>query len=263
MSDNENPYQQPQSELIANSGASGELLSTPNSRAIGDGWRWIADGFSLFKMAPGTWIGAGILCLILFFVMAFIPIIGGIAAMLLMPVFLAGFMLGCESLNNGDGMEIGVIFAGFKQNTGQLVLVGVIYFILYIIAFIPLLLIAGSSFFAMMTASADPEAIQDVTFGASFFIGILISMALYVPVVMTYWFAPALVSLNNMSAVEAMKMSFSGCLKNIMPFLWYGIIAIILYFLSIIPLGLGLLVFLPTVIASVYTGYRSIFINAD
>ena len=77
---------------------------------------------------------------------------------------------------------------------------------------------------------------------------------------MMIWFAPALVILNDMGAVEAMKRSFSGCIKNILPFLLYGVIAMVLVILGMIPLFLGLLVVIPVLTAAIYTSYKDIFL---
>ena len=43
---------------------------------------------------------------------------------------------------------------------------------------------------------------------------------------MLNWFAPALVALRGATAVDAMKASFMSCLRNWVPFLVYGLIAI-------------------------------------
>jgi hypothetical protein len=43
---------------------------------------------------------------------------------------------------------------------------------------------------------------------------------------MLNWFAPALVALRGATAVAAMKASFLSCLRNWVPFLVYGLIAI-------------------------------------
>ncbi len=56
-----------------------------------------------------------------------------------------------------------------------------------------------------------------------------------------------------------MKMSFSGCLKNILPFLLYGVVALVMFFIGAIPVGLGLLVVMPVITASMYTAYRDIY----
>jgi uncharacterized membrane protein len=59
----------------------------------------------------------------------------------------------------------------------------------------------------------------------------------------------------------AFKLSFSGCLKNVMPFLWYGIILIPLGFVATIPFGLGWLFLAPILVCSIYAGYRDIFLE--
>jgi uncharacterized membrane protein len=58
-----------------------------------------------------------------------------------------------------------------------------------------------------------------------------------------------------------MKQSFSGCLKNIVPFLLYGAILLVLSVLASLPLLLGWLVLGPVLAASLYTGYRDIYIK--
>jgi uncharacterized membrane protein len=67
------------------------------------------------------------------------------------------------------------------------------------------------------------------------------------------------VALDNISALAAMRMSFVGCLKNVLPFLLYGIVMLILSFLAAIPVGLGFLILFPVMMASMYTSYRDIF----
>ena len=59
-----------------------------------------------------------------------------------------------------------------------------------------------------------------------------------------------------------MGQSFRACLKNIVPFLLYGIVFFFLFVLAAIPLGLGFLVVIPVLIASIYTSYRDVFYRA-
>jgi uncharacterized membrane protein len=76
---------------------------------------------------------------------------------------------------------------------------------------------------------------------------------------MAYWFAPALIAMEGMSALSAMKLSFLGCLRNILPFLLYGVLALVMFFIGAIPVGLGLLVVMPVMTASMYTAFRDIY----
>jgi uncharacterized membrane protein len=80
-----------------------------------------------------------------------------------------------------------------------------------------------------------------------------------VPVFMAIWFAPALVVFHQFGAMEALKASFDGCLKNIVPFLVQGVILLVASIVASIPFGLGWLVLGPVSFASVYTAYRDIY----
>ncbi len=59
-----------------------------------------------------------------------------------------------------------------------------------------------------------------------------------------------------------MKTSFTACLRNIVPFLVYGVVIMVLSIVAAKPFGLGFLVLGPVVIASIYTAYRDIFFAA-
>jgi uncharacterized membrane protein len=58
-----------------------------------------------------------------------------------------------------------------------------------------------------------------------------------------------------------MKASFIACLKTIVPFLVYSVIALLLALIASIPFGLGWLVLGPVMAASLYTSYRDIFFD--
>ena len=98
-----------------------------------------------------------------------------------------------------------------------------------------------------------------VSLGITFVLGSLVVMALSIPIYMALWFAPALVVLHDMEPAAAMKASFVACLRNTLPFLLYSVILTLLSLLALIPVGLGLLLFAPVVLASIYCAYRDIY----
>jgi uncharacterized membrane protein len=89
----------------------------------------------------------------------------------------------------------------------------------------------------------------------------LVGAALFVPLVMAFWFAPALVVLHDVPAFPAMRMSFLACLKNFLPFLLYGIVLTVLAVIATLPLLLGWLVLSPVMWASMYASYRDMFVQ--
>jgi hypothetical protein len=224
--------------------------------AAGQGWVWITGGFEMFKKQPGMWIALVVVLFVILFVLAFIPILGALATFLLMPVFTGGLMLACQAQQRGSPLEIGHLFAGFKTQTGNLIVVGALALGGFIIVMVPVMLIVGvGAFFG----AARGDAAGAAAIGGSFFIAWLLAMALSILLYMALWFAPALVALRGVAPVEAIRQSFLGCLKNVVPFLIYGIIMMVLGIVATIPLGLGWLVLGPVAVASVYVAYRDIY----
>jgi hypothetical protein len=233
--------------------------SMTGGRAVGagQGWTWIADGFGLFKKAPGIWIAQVVILFVILIVLAFIPLLGAVATFLLMPVFIGGMILGCRALQGGGELELGHLFTGFdKAHLGNLILLGALAIAGWIVVMLPVIAIAGTgAVFGLMRGDAAGAAAM----GGSLVLAWLVALALSIPIYMALWFAPALVALRGMPPVAAVRESFLGCLKNILPFLVYSIVFVVLGIVASIPLGLGWLVLGPVAIASVYTAYRDIF----
>lgn len=225
------------------------------SVAAGDGWIWIRGGFDLFRQNPVIWIALFLIYLLIGMALSIVPAIGPIVLNLLAPVFMAGFMLGCQALESGEELEINHLFAGFKHNTAQLVTVGGIY-LAGIITIVGLVFVTTGG--AVLSMPGHAPAMEEAA-GPGMLLAALVALALLLPLIMAYWFAPILVIFHGLKAVDAMKLSFSACLKNLWPFTIYGLISMVLMVLAAIPLGLGLLVMIPTMTASLYVSYRDIF----
>src|SRR5476651_1508190 len=138
-----NPYQPPGSPAAPASAPAVAFSASGRAVDAGRGWEWIAEGFELFKKQPGTWILILIVFVACSIVMHLVPIIGSLANMLLMQVFLGGLMLGCRALDHGESFDVGIVFAGFSRNTSDLVVLGVLALVGWIIAFIPSIAIMG------------------------------------------------------------------------------------------------------------------------
>ena len=247
--------------FLSSGSSSAGSASTGEPRAVdaGQGWAWIVSGFELFKKQPGIWVVIGIVLFVILMVLAFIPFLGAIAMYLLFPVFMGGLMLGCQSLARDGTLEINHLFAGFKTQTGSLVVLGAISIGAMIVIMLPVMAIVG--FGAFFGASAGGAAGMG-GIGASFLLAFLIAFALSMLVYMALWFAPALVVLRGVAPIEALKQSFGACLKNIVPFLVYGLVMMVLSFVAMIPLLLGWLVLGPVFATSIYTAYLDIFGDA-
>jgi uncharacterized membrane protein len=226
----------------------------------GAGWTWIVEGWKLFAKSPVMWLASIILLLIFLVVLRRIPHIGPVAIVLLNPVFAAGFMVACRSLERGGEFELEHLFAGFRTRFGSLVLVGLLTLLGCVAIILVFLAFAGFSLIgALLTGDADTVLAAGAASAVAIMLGSLVALALAVPIAAACWFAPALVVMHGMSPLSALKMSLYGSFRNFIPFLVYGIIMTLFLIIAVIPVGLGLLVWLPLTIASTYVAYRRIF----
>lgn len=228
-----------------------EVRRVPSANA----WQWLVDGFKIFWQNPLMWLVLFVIYLLIIVPISLIPVVGSITATLLAPVFSAGLMWGCKAISESQDLEINHLFSGFKHNTRQLVITGIIYML-------GLLIIA-----MVISASIDKTVMSAVVAGQtltpgqanSVMLPLLFALLLLMPLLMAYWFAPVLVGLNGLKAVDAMKLSFSASLHNVLPMLVYSVIVVGLMVVAIIPFGLGLFVVVPTMMTSLYTSYKDIF----
>ena len=257
-----NPYAAPKSAVADEPAPQGEYIPGGQGVPASNGWNWIAEGWTLFKASPGLWIGIIVVFIVIFFAATMVPFVGPIAQNLLMPVFMGGIVAGCQAIDAGGKLEFNHLFEGFRTTFGTLVAVGALYLAGFVAILLVVMLITGAGVFALFMAGGGQQ--PDLAQGGAA-LGILLAMlivfALMIPLVMAVWFAAPLVMFHNLGAVEAMKASFTGCLRNIVPFLVYGVVGLVLSILATIPLGLGWLVLGPVFAASVYTGYRDIYLR--
>lgn len=223
---------------------------------VGRGLEWLKQGWQLFTKNPGVWIAIAVILMVIVVALSFIPVVGTLAINFLMPVFAGGILLGCKSLSGGGEFGIDSLFAGFKQNTSNLILVGVFYLIGVIAITVIVFLIGGGAAVTGGLMGRGPGVGMAV---GGFIVAMLVFLALWVPLAMAVWFAPVLVVFHNLAPLEAMKASFSACLKNIVPFIVYGVILFVLYVIAMIPFGLGMLIMVPVTMGSVYASYVEIF----
>ena len=84
----------------------------------------------------------------------------------------------------------------------------------------------------------------------------LVVLVLALPLMMAYWLAPALVYFEQQSGIEAMRLSLLFAARNWPAFLLYGVVMGSCAVLSIMAFGVGLLLWVPWVLLSLYVCYQ-------
>ena len=241
------------------------------------GARWLPEGWRLFRVAPLGWLVLVFAYWLLMTFVSLVPVLGVVAAIVLVPPFAVGFMSASRAAAAGGPIEIAQLFAGFRNGVrGQLVL-GAAYFAGLALVFAGAALADGGTLARVMLGAKpmDPQTVRD----GDFALAALAAAALYMPVMMAFWFAPVLVAWQAMPPAKALFYSFFACVLNWRAFLAYGVITalvtvvtpfVVLSTFAMLNQGGTqvpaarllfpiIILLLPVLYASFYAGYRDIF----
>ena len=247
---------------------------TLNAKA---GWNWILGGFAIYRRNP---ILLSMLVLTYWFTILLLnvlPVVGAVAASLLIPGLSVGLMQASRNLERGQPIGIQTLFGGLKQNTRTLLALGALYIALTLAVLGISALADGGEMVSFMLSGkpADRQELED----SNFFLPALIVMLLMTPVMMAYFFAPVLAAWHNLTLGRSLFFSLVACWINWRAFLAYGVALVLVA--GVIPgLILGTLLALfpgaqsfvtalvtmpmvlavaPAIFASFYASYRDIF----
>lgn len=243
----------------------------------GHGIGWLARGWQLFRAAPLAWL---LLVFSYWFLMTFVsvlPVIGVVAASVLVPPFSVGFMAAARASEQGGPVSVGLLFEGFRHRVDVQLTLGGIYLLSLVLLLAATALADGGALARWMLAGKAPDEV--VVRSAEFFMALALAAALYVPVMLGFWFAPVLAAWHALSAPKALFFSLFACWMNWRAFVTYGLAAavltlvlpfVVLSGLALVVQDLGrqtvmslvfpfLIVLLPTLFASFYASYRDIF----
>jgi hypothetical protein len=244
------------------------------------GWRWVLTGFALFRRNPPMWAFLVFSYIMLMQLLGMIPVVGWIAATLLIPAFSASFMIVSRELDRGQKLQMGLLFAGFRTNLPALITQGSLYLGSALAILGLSALVDGGALLQLMVFGERPPAAayEDGSLAAA----AALAGTLYVPVLAAFWFAPALSAWRSLPALQALFYSLFAVFRNWRAFFAYGIALLLLglacsfalFLLALLLRGLlgnksqdalmlivlpVMLTYVPTLFASFYASFRDIF----
>ena len=181
------------------------------------GWQWILSGFAIFKRNPPM---LSMLVISYWFTVIFLnilPIVGALAASLLIPGLSVGLMQASRNLERGQPVGLQTLFGGLKENTKTLLALGALYLFCTLGILGLCALVDGGGLFSCMRA--DAQAGRRTLEEADFVLPALLVMALLVPLMMAYWFAPILAAWHRLTLGRSLFFSFVACWMNWRPFM--------------------------------------------
>ncbi|MEZ5536099.1 MAG: BPSS1780 family membrane protein [Thiolinea sp.] len=231
-----------------------QIKSVPAGNALD----WFKCGWKVFSADMVNWVLMALIFFIIVVVLGFIPVLGVIAVYLLLPLLQAGMLKAAQESRGGGAINFSDLFAAFKMDDKRsplLALGGIMLAAVFAVMMFSVPFIGGSVMSSMDEAQSSGMPMLP-TLGVG---GMLFAVTAGLALAMMFFYAPALVMLRGLGAVDAIKASFSGAWKNLLPFVIFMLIYAVLSIIAGIPFGLGFLVLLPVVIAANYCSYKDIF----
>lgn len=255
-----------------------------NTLPASNGWKWVLTGFALFRKNPAMWALLVFSYIMLMQLLGMIPMLGWIAATVLIPTFSASFMIVSRAFDQGKKPGFSFLFSGFRTNLPALLRQGSLYLASALAILGMSALVDGGALLHLMVLGERPPAsafVDGSLAGAAALAG-----TLYLPVLASFWFAPALSAWRNLPALQALFYSLFATLRNWRAFLAYGIALLLLglvcslalFLLALLIRGLFgnksqdalmlvvlpvMLTYVPTLFASFYASYRDVFPQPD
>jgi len=243
--------------------------------ATARGAAWLAEGWRLFRAAPIGWLAAVFAYWLLMTIVSLVPFVGVPAAALLVPAFSVGFMALARAAGRKAPLEPGLLFEGFRHEPRAQFTLGVIYLVCLSVLLAASALADNGALARWMITGQRPD--DEVLQSDEFMTALAAAAALYLPVMLAFWFAPPLASWHSTGAAKALFFSVAASLMNWRAFLAYG--ALMGVVTALVPLLVvsgfmlagatvppaGLVIFalvlflLPTLFASFYASYRDVF----
>ena len=217
---------------------------------------WIGEAFALFRRAPLAWMALCSAWIVITLVLLLVPYIGQAVANFLQPVFFASFAVAAYKQSAGEPVLVADLFSGFRRNLRALVNLGIII----LAAVMAIIFAMGFLGLPVTVPAGENPSINDYVeslHGKEWLIAT--TFLLIVVVKSAVWFAPPLIAFHGMGAIEAIRWSVYAAISNIGAMIVYGAVLFAIFFLAFIPWGLGLVVAIPVMAISSYTGYREVF----
>lgn len=243
------------------------LLTEPRKWNAGRGLTWINEAIKLYTSNFVMWLFASIAILACALLLGLIPVLNILVGLMFMHV-IAGVMVACSLQVSGGKASVKHVFSAIQTHFLPLLGLSVLNILASLImafaSFLPIsLLMSGVSFVDVMSGNAGTvtsETLIASSSGFAFALASVLILTMTMIPMMLVWHAPALIVLHDVKVIKAMKMSFIGSLKNILPLITMLLFVMVAVMMSVfLTFGLGTVLIFPALMMMYYTTYRDIW----
>lgn len=188
------------------------------------GAAWLRAGVRTFFRQPLALSGLFLMFLALMSILSVIPVIGNLLGLVLLPGVTAGFMVASREAHAGRFPMPWLLITAFRQGPAKLqsmLRLGGLYALAVMLAMGVSALVDGGQFARvyLLGGNLNAELVKD----DSFLLAALVATALYTPISMMFWHAPALVHWHGVPPVKSAFFSFMACRRNLGAYTLFGV----------------------------------------
>lgn len=245
------------------------------------GWLWVRQGLRIFWKQPLALAGLFFLFITVMSVASLVPYLGNALALGLLPAATLGLMAATREATLGKFPMPSILVSAFRagrQQARAMVVLGVIYALAFLAVLGLSALVDGGDFarLYLVGGTLTREMVESPAFQNAMWL----AMALYLPLSLLFWHAPALVHWHGISPVKSLFFSLVACVRNfgamtVYLLSWLAVFAatgMVLMLLSVLlgqPELMGVLMFPSAMLlaamffSSIYFSFRDSFVADD
>ncbi len=209
------------------------------------GITWVKLGIKTFLQQPLAMSGLFFMFMALLSIATLVPFIGAALALALLPATTLGLMAATQEASKGKFPMPLILISAFragKQRLSAMVMLGA----LYALGFLALMgissLIDGGQFAKLYLVGG--KITQELVLQGDFQMAMWVTLALYLPLSLLFWHAPALVHWHGVSPAKSLFFSLMACYRNgaaltVYGLAWTGIFVLAMVVVTLIAALLG------------------------
>ena len=203
------------------------------------GLAWVKLGFKTFLQQPLAMSGLFFMFMALLSIASLLPFVGAALALALLPAATLGLMAATQEATKGKFPMPSILISAFragKQRLHAMITLGAMYAVGFLVIMGISSLIDGGQFAKLYLVGG--KITEELVLQSSFQAAMWVTLALYLPLSLMFWHAPALVHWHGVTPVKSVFFSFMACYKNFGAFTVYGLVWVGVFMVAIVGVGL-------------------------
>ncbi|MDM0113597.1 BPSS1780 family membrane protein [Variovorax sp. J22R133] len=191
-----------------------------------NGTQWVRQGLKAFFRQPLAFTALFFFFMAVVSIASQIPVVGGALALMLLPTMTLALMAATARAAEAEKPPAGSVFMSAMQavrsDIRPLLVLGVAYAVAFL-AVMAISALADGGQFAGVYLLGRPLT-REVAQTTEFQVALWIAMALYMPLSLAFWHAPALMHWHKVPPIKSIFFSMVACLRNIGALTIFGIV---------------------------------------